>query len=274
MAHNQRLQLPQAASVNVAGFSRRQLRRYLLARLRGLPWVGFRCSEVLSAMRPGHVIGIAAYIWWGASTAQGVGELQVNATCVNEGTIGVVLTVRDVGGTPELIGFDIYRSLKVPYGTCSMETRITEAPLPRLFGQDFAHDLQYEGVLQNTLYKYRVVGVDANRDSVDLYRVYDAVNTFDVDYASCGIAQIAQGILYDEEGSLYLRDCVGCFVGKAWIGQHPPDMRTYLGYNVILLGDVTCSRAGCLLDVESVVSMVCPVAVQERTWTYLKVLYR
>jgi hypothetical protein len=228
-----------------------------------------------ATMKPRHIGLSVAWIVASlapAAHAQFINDLHLYASCSHD-SFNVLLSVEDGGLRPDLVGYDVFRR---PLGPCTVPNRITETPLARFPGSYFSHELRDGDVALHTAYEYEVVGVDANRQPVSLYGVYNP-GVVTIAYASCGPAPIAHGMLVDSDGRPYLEPCASSCYVEGFVEDLPAELLPYVGSGVALLltGELMCGTVeACHLHVTAATEQDCTVAVQPRTWTHVKSTYR
>lgn len=112
---------------------------------------------------------------------------------------------------PELVGFDVFRTTTAldGNGRCSQQTvRLNADPFPRLAIPAYEHQLIDAGLAERTLYSYRVVPVDAERQPN--YHSYDFETWYSSESVNFGPALLGEGVF---EGmwlwDLYVWACPG-----------------------------------------------------------------
>lgn len=207
--------------------------------------------------------------------AQVPNQLNLGAVCSGD-SISATLHVWDGGYGPELVGYDLYRRL---LASCDPPVRLTEVPWSREPGQHFTRTYVDRGRPPGVAYEYAVVGVDANRQPVNLYSIYDPNGTWTTAYPSCGSAPIGHGTLLDMGWALLFTPCEGsCWIEAYMMDYYPPELRALAdtGQAVLLVGAIGCgSIEGCEMAVESFTVLDCSVPVAPgRTWGEVKGFYR
>jgi hypothetical protein len=186
----------------------------------------------------------------------------------------VTLTAHDLGEHPEIVGFHIDRRT---IGSCDV-VRITPVPLARVAGTDFTL-IALDSTADPTLaHDYRLVGIDAQGQEVDPYRLYQVPNSQLSDASSCSdSAPITHGRVEDLGWALVVFRCPGGCFGNLILDEFPVSLRDLAGTGtpVLVFGTLGCgSVEGCLGQVTNYSITPCEVGVEPRTWSSTKALYR
>jgi len=199
---------------------------------------------------------VVALVYSSLALAQGNGGvLHLSAVCDGSDNV-VTINVQDQGGLPELVGFDIFRQ---KLGDCDNQEfiRITDQPLSRTYNESFTVAVIDDAIEPETMYCYRVKGVDGNREEIaSLWPAYFEPDGIFTACASCGLAPIAQGTLLDGGWTYFVTPCGGaCYGGwaswiEAWASNPEIDFAALAvaGDTHIFYGTIGCGTVeGCLI---------------------------
>jgi hypothetical protein len=195
----------------------------------------------------------------------------------------ISITVLDPGGHPEWVGYDLQRRT---YAECGSEILLNESVLSRQAGQPTTYVLEDFGVVDHTLYEYKVFLVDAARQPISLCAIFDCdLNPFiawgQTKCASLGAAPIATGFLSGLQYPMTVDMCPGTCGLWYFVTDDFDLLEPYAGsaQAVFIFGNVSCENCGpegCVTaDITEVVPVSCPVGVANTTtWGAVKSRYR
>lgn len=178
---------------------------------------------------------------------------------------------------PAWVGYDVLRRA-AGQGECEWANfvRVNDTIIPREVGQTHTRSFGERAPSTATLYEYRVLPVDANRQPAYPCCGFCApCNVFVSSPASS--APIAVGVIEDWGWALYVNPCPGTCPG-GYFEQGPVDeLRPYAGTGTAfrLFGTIGCGTTeGCALNVDRWEITSCVTPTVPRTWGALKTIYR
>ena len=174
-------------------------------------------------------------------------------------------------GYPNWTGIDVQRR---PLPGCGPYVTVNPQPFPRVGGEYHYFDT----VATGTMYEYRLIFVDANRQEVSVPDCYDCVRG---GWGSCPnfSAPVTQGTLEDFGWALFLTPCPGsCYYYFYFEGPFVETLRPYAGNGTVvrLYGTPLCGTVeGCAIQVDHYELANCGVTPARRSsWGQVKTLYR
>lgn len=189
----------------------------------------------------------------------------------NNGTNTIGFSGLDLGGHPEIVGFDVYRSNS---SLCGPSTRITEDPLPRTVDESFSHEIIDTDITEGELYRYHIVGVDAERTTtMSLYTLFPLPGSSDEVYAGCN-APRSHGTVVDWGWTVAIEPCPDSCLPFSHLETGMEELQPYLGETVLVYGPMGFTIEGWGLALEDWAILPCTVAVEDTPWSHVKSLFR
>jgi hypothetical protein len=227
--------------------------------------------------QPAVVLVVLALLAILHDRAHAGGELRSSATCTAGDSIAFSWTFtdnpNDPTGRPDWVGYDIQRRTVNP---CGAYVRVNAQPFPRLPGSH-GHTYVEAAPGTQTMYEYRVIFVDSNRQEIQLSSS-DCFWCGRNGWASCPLysTPITHGTLQDLGWAIFVSPCSGCYAG---FGLEPtPELRQYAGTGEALrfYGQAQfCDFEGCFLGVDHYELAACPqTPVRKQSWGGIKAIHR
>jgi hypothetical protein len=223
------------------------------------------------------IVGLLILVLIGSAMAA-----EIEMSVIWTGTANqITFTVLDPGAHPDWIGYDLQRKTTIE---CGSEIILNELPLPRQNGQPTTYVLEDFDTLDNTLYEYTLLFVDAVRGPISVCDIFDCeanpfVGTGQHRCLSRGPAAIASGYLHEDMVPMIVDLCPGSCGLWAFVTANGDLLAPYIGTGqaVFLVGNVTCDDCGpegCVsAEITEVVPITCQVANGMTTWGAVKSLY-
>jgi hypothetical protein len=192
-------------------------------------------------------------------------------TVCESGAMHVHFYVGAASYHPEIVGYDLYRNV---WGTCLPETRLTDVPWPRV-STDTEFQLVDPVVTPGRKNVYRVVGVDAARNQIDLHGLCPDNWNAHINYVGCGPAPAAHGTIWSGY-NLWIESCDPCYPGTWFAWSSLTSLLPYIdsGTPLLFYGSQGCQGyEGCFMTIDSFVEQPCVISVQPTTWSNVKTLY-
>lgn len=194
-------------------------------------------------------------------------------------SITVSWNYQDSGTMPEFVGYDLYRQ---SLSDCAELLRLNDQPFPRQPGVPHGHTFVDGAIVQETMYRYEVVLVDANRDPIGIPAPPNGFCDPCVREAwqSCPdlSAPLAHGTLWGDELFAFVIPCPNSCYSDWAMFEPPAELLPLLNTStaVLLWGTGACGTVeGCLMEVTDFAVVPCgAMPVEPSTWGAVKATYR